>query len=759
MGDDYLNLLDAIGPGGGPVRVITDEHLERCRATFAACPPGHPRRPSTAMTLANILVQRVLKIRVDDPEEARRLIDEAGRVVDAVAPETPAGWGELMRHSLTVATDALNGTPMRSIDLTTAPGDPGEEPTDPVEALARRVMSSLLGDSAAPVADLFTASAWMRAHREIGNAAGALRRSGPGVAAALGHLEAAVELLPQVTDRGSDQRSAEHGLVSFDGDLRGIAELLLMTITVREVRARLAGLGVGREEGGAEEGTEDGAEENGTGTGTRTGTGTGTGAEVSAGAFHASGIGIVRGPDVDRTVELLERGRGLLLSRRIEARADLGALRAAHPAQAHEFERLTELLADPAATATGAVPERTRLAGLHASRDLDELIGRIRALPGFHDFLRPLDGDRLRALAADGPVVLLNQGPHYCHALVVTGRSITSLPLAPGTAELADAAQRLSAAVDAINGQGAARPSPAALVAAGATARHTLSWTWHRIVRPVLDLLGAAGPVPGSGGPWPRIWWIPTGAFHALPLHAAECTLPDCGEGGCGAALDAVVSSYVPGFQTLAHARSRAAHRETGDRAADGTAALMVAAPEDDMPGVAAAAHYAAGLLRAPAPLIGASATRDAVLRALGGTPWVHFGCHAATDPDEPSGALLHLPSGERLSVLEICRARPRAARLAFLTACGTARTPDRLSDEAIHITSAFLVAGFPEAVGTLWEIDSTHADAVTRAFYRRVTDGDGAASALALHHTVRELRARIPGRPHVWAAYVHAGA
>ncbi|KIF75358.1 hypothetical protein QR77_18465, partial [Streptomyces sp. 150FB] len=150
--------------------------------------------------------------------------------------------------------------------------------------------------------------------------------------------------------------------------------------------------------------------------------------------------------------------------------------------------------------------------------------------------------------------------------------------------------------------------------------------------------------------------------------------------------------------------------------------------------------------------------TREAVLAALGSTPWVHFGCHAATDPTEPSGALLHLPSGEALSVLEICRTQPRSARLAFLAACGTARTSERLSDEAIHITSAFLLAGFPTAVGTLWEIDSTYADHVTRDFYRRMTAPGTTVSAYELHHTVRELRRRIPGRPHVWAAYVHAG-
>lgn len=247
---------------------------------------------------------------------------------------------------------------------------------------------------------------------------------------------------------------------------------------------------------------------------------------------------------------------------------------------------------------------------------------------------------------------------------------------------------------------------------------------------------------------------MPTGEFDALPPHAAQCTLPDCELGGCGAALDTVMSSYAPGFQTLAYARGRAGHRD----GADNGGALLVASAEEELPGVVAAAGYAAGLLGAREPLVGAAATREAVLAALGDTSWAHFGCHAATDPTEPSGALLHLPNGEALPVLEICRTRPRSARLAFLAACGTARTPERLSDEAIHVTSAFLLAGFPTAVGTLWEIDSTHADHVTRDFYRRITRDAAATSASAPHHTVRELRRRIPDRPHVWAAYVHAG-
>jgi CHAT domain-containing protein len=92
------------------------------------------------------------------------------------------------------------------------------------------------------------------------------------------------------------------------------------------------------------------------------------------------------------------------------------------------------------------------------------------------------------------------------------------------------------------------------------------------------------------------------------------------------------------------------------------------------------------------------------------------------------------------------------------LTACGTARTSERLADEAVHVSSAFLLAGYPESVGTLWEVESTRIGAFLSGFYNRAL-ADGSSAALALHHTVRELRDAAPDRPHTWAAYIHAGA
>ncbi|MEV0176809.1 CHAT domain-containing protein [Streptomyces sp. NPDC050803] len=727
MGDAYIDLVETLGPGGGPRPDLGDEVVDQCRRTFEACPAGHPMRPMAATTFARALVQRSVLLRAAEPERAKALVSEAEALSRVLEEEgSPDGSPVDMASVMRLFIDVIGRGGMPEATGTDTPG--GSTPHELVASLLGPVQARLAGVADPEARPSAVVPVWMRAHGEIGAAAGAVGRGRP--QAALDHLEAGIEAMAAVTDRGSDQQSAEHGLSTFEGDIRSIVELILGRLTLREAAVRVPAHLQALEQ--AVRAVEAGQ------------------APPELAPLERT----LQGPEVDRLAELLERGRGLLLARRIEARADIGDLRTEHPEVAEEFERLTEQLDARPETAAAGDAEWARLAGLRASNELDALVGRIRTLPGFEGFLRPLTAEELKALAADGPIVVLNHGgKRYCHAFVVTDRSITVLPLDAEADEITATARRLREAVDAINAQGTARPSPLRLVAAGRTVRETLAWTWHEIVRPVLELAGSAEPVPRHGE-WPRIWWVPTGAFSALPLHAAQCTEPDCELDGCGAALDAVVSSYVPGLQTLAYARARTRRRDTADHGD----ALLVAAPEDDLPGVAEAAGYAAELLGARQPLIGPTATREAVLAALHDASWAHFGCHAATDPAEPSGALLHLPSGEPVSVLEICRARPRAAQLAFLAACGTARTAERLTDEAIHITSSFLLAGFPTAVGTLWTIDSTHADHMTRAFYRRTTAPDAPTPAHALHDTVRQLRRRIPDRPHIWAAYVHAG-
>ncbi|MEJ8640639.1 CHAT domain-containing protein [Streptomyces sp. MS1.HAVA.3] len=117
----------------------------------------------------------------------------------------------------------------------------------------------------------------------------------------------------------------------------------------------------------------------------------------------------------------------------------------------------------------------------------------------------------------------------------------------------------------------------------------------------------------------------------------------------------------------------------------------------------------------------------------------VHFACHGTTDPSDPVASALHLAGGERLPFVAVARADLGSARLAFLAACETALTGRRFADEALHMASAFQLAGFPPVIGTLWEAYGDLTASVTRSVYAEIAAGT--APAIALHRAVLELR------------------
>jgi len=65
----------------------------------------------------------------------------------------------------------------------------------------------------------------------------------------------------------------------------------------------------------------------------------------------------------------------------------------------------------------------------------------------------------------------------------------------------------------------------------------------------------------------------------------------------------------------------------------------------------------------------------------------------------------------------EIAARRGGWGRLAYLSACETTYTPRALADEAIHLTSAFLLVGFSGVIGTLWRVPDAVAETTARLF------------------------------------------
>lgn len=441
----------------------------------------------------------------------------------------------------------------------------------------------------------------------------------------------------------------------------------------------------------------------------------------------------------EQAVLCLESCRGVLLNRSLDSRTDLSDLRGTRRELADEYERLRALLEQPAAS----VDSRRR-----AAADLAALTEQIRAETPFTTFGLPPAIDHLLAEAALGPIVFISESDHRADALVLTLSGVTVVELDFTQDEFLDQigvfyrAQRTGRGLDTV-----------------------LGWLWDRVAGPVLESLGYTRTPDGQ---WPRLWWIPVGLFGLLPLHAAGHHDDPLDDSERRAVHDRVVSSYTPTVDALRYARAaRPAPQQPPH-------ALVVGVPTvPGVPGRLDCVPEEAAAVRRYFPHgqdfvePARTPTTAAVLDQLPHHAVAHFACHGVTDAEDPSGSQLLLPD-HATDPLTVARLTDRhthlgAARLAYLSACGTTAV-DRLDllDEAIHLTGAYQLAGYPQVIGTLWEINDVTAADVASAFYARLHAPDGridtSLGALALHDTIRALAREHVEAPWLWAAYLHTG-
>jgi tetratricopeptide (TPR) repeat protein len=466
-----------------------------------------------------------------------------------------------------------------------------------------------------------------------------------------------------------------------------------------------------------------------------------------AGVATAAAAAALQAGQPDQAWEALEQGRGVLLAQTLATVTD-PELQRAYPELAAEVRRLREDLnadhdtdrevnTDRGATGDGdggidPVARRRR-----AAAEWMRLVEVIRAQPGFDRFALPPTIASLRSGIDRGDtMVAVNVTPWRSDALILNAEGADHLRLVDLDAR--EAVRRANRFVEAT-----LSPEPD-----HDEMRDVLAWLWDTVAAPILDHLGHRDPRPS--GPWPRVWWMPTGPMSVLPLHAAERT-------GVGAAdhvgvLDLVVSSYAPTVHLLSRARRFPLRARAEGRAlvlgladAEGQAPLPFAEPE---------AYAVASQVGAESVLIGASATRARVRADLAEAEWIHVAGHGVP-ADDPAESHLLLWDGP-LPVREIANLELPQARLAYLSACATAFGGTTFLDESIHIASAFQAAGFTHVVATLWTVTDRHAPRLAQDFYRHLgRDGD---PALAAHLAVRALRSRFPRHPYVWAPYVHLG-
>ena len=95
---------------------------------------------------------------------------------------------------------------------------------------------------------------------------------------------------------------------------------------------------------------------------------------------------------------------------------------------------------------------------------------------------------------------------------------------------------------------------------------------------------------------------------------------------------------------------------------------------------------------------------------------------------------------------------------LVTLSACESGLSTVRRGDELMGLVRAFMLAGAPAVVATLWRVDERSTRLLMERFYRDLSSG--ADPATALHRAQIYLRTRGPdfADPFYWAPFVLVG-
>ena len=172
------------------------------------------------------------------------------------------------------------------------------------------------------------------------------------------------------------------------------------------------------------------------------------------------------------------------------------------------------------------------------------------------------------------------------------------------------------------------------------------------------------------------------------------------------------------------------------------------------------AAMYPGSLL-----LLGERATREELLKELGNVDILHLATHAEENRRMPGLSRLVLaaePGSSEKGVLtagEISRFHLPRLELVVLSACRTVRGRVSLSEGNQSMARAFLAAGAPTVVATLWRVDDAESAELISDFFRRLRAGENAASALRSAQLSALRKADPPRGPKsTWAAFQLVG-
>ncbi|CUS09062.1 unnamed protein product, partial [Tuber aestivum] len=485
-------------------------------------------------------------------------------------------------------------------------------------------------------------------------------------------------------------------------------------------------------------------------------------AEFSGLASVAASMALQAGREAYHSLKLLELGRGIIMGLSIDARSEASDLKTDHPLVFAQFDNLRVEIDSPidrmnCASDDASDQHQSRSISRHweAVNEMEDILKRIRGLPGYDGFLLPPAQDTLMKMAANGPIVVFNSTIYRSDAIIVTTSAITSLELPALSYD--ETFSRMNQLASFGGGSPIKRGQDTKRM------KDLLLWLWDAAVGPVFDHLEGSG-VFISGGHEPnlkRIWWIGVRQLSMAPFHAAG----DHSPGSTRNTSSRAISTYIPTIRALSYACEKQVKlfAESKILRKRNPRLLLIPMPETPgatkLPGVSeevlnildssAKSSIETTLLSSPTPV--------EVLERIKHHEIVHFACHgvSCSNPSDSHLVLFNQDriSADKLMARDISKLVTQSAQIAYLSACSSARNPSAdLADEVIHLASAFQLAGFSHTFANMWETDDQASSEVARDFYNLLLQDRGNGEddhqriAIAFHKAVKKVRDAKPG-------------
>jgi CHAT domain-containing protein len=140
----------------------------------------------------------------------------------------------------------------------------------------------------------------------------------------------------------------------------------------------------------------------------------------------------------------------------------------------------------------------------------------------------------------------------------------------------------------------------------------------------------------------------------------------------------------------------------------------------------------------------------------------LHIAAHGLYDADNPSFSRIQLAPGDgrdgNLEVHEVLSDLDLSGvKLVVLSACRSGVGQRNGGDEIVGLTRAFLYAGAPSVIATLWDINDDASRVLMNAFYRGFLSGAPVADALR-GAQLEMLRSGHYADPTYWGAFSLTG-